>query len=223
MHALAEEAREAGKFLEALEYTDQATLAYQNDGDLMGLAEAQSSRQSTFEHLYRSTGDAVFLILEKHAAKATVEIAEKSGIPEALGIPYHNLGKYYAEVKDWAKAAEYFKKAVENLKQYPSNPHSRQSIIADIAGHQYAAEYHVGDKSALDRAIQALDDLEKASDAGSSYNKNVWLSGAHLRIAEMVAKDNPELAQKHFSEAKKIIDSDPRQILRRSQLVKLKL
>src|SRR5262245_38772504 len=106
LHALAEEARESGKFLEALEYTDKASLAYQKDGDMLGLAEVQSSRQSTFKHLYRSTGDIVFLILEKHAAESAVEIAEKSTIPEAVGIPYHNLGKYYSEVKDYKHAAE---------------------------------------------------------------------------------------------------------------------
>ncbi len=221
LHARAEEAREAGKFLEALEYTDCATLAYQKDGDLLGLAEVQSSRQSTFKHLYRSTGDPVFLTLEKHAAEAAVEIAEKCGISEAVGIPYHNLGKYYSEVKEYEKAAEYFKKAIENLKKYPDNHHGRASVIADIAGHQYAAEYHTGDKTALDRALQALEDLQN-SDESSTYNKNAWVTGAHIRIAEMLVTDNPELAKKHVEEAQKILDSDNRQILRKEQLEKLR-
>ena len=72
LHALAEEARENGDFLKALEYTDQAALAYQKDNDLLGLSEVQSSRQSTFKHLYRQTEDAVFLVLEKHSAVAAV-------------------------------------------------------------------------------------------------------------------------------------------------------
>lgn len=220
LHALAEEARESGDFLKALEYNDQATLAYQKDNDLMGLSEVQSSRQSTFKHLYRQTGDSVFLVLEKYCAVASVEIAEYCGIKEALGIPYHNLGKYYFEAKEYKKAAEYFKKAVENLEAYPAGRHSRPSVIADIKGHQYAAEYHAGDKTALGRALKALEELKRAQEK-STYNKNAWICGAHIRIAEMVAKYNPALAREHIKEAIIIIESDKRQILRKKQLEEL--
>jgi len=221
LHALAEDARESGKFLEALEYTDQASLTYQKGGDLLGLAEVQSSRQSTFKHLYRATGDKVFLILEKYAAEAAVEIAKQSGIPEALGIPYHNLGKYYFEAKEYKKAADAFRKAVGNLISYPSKKHSRPSVIADIKGHQYAAEYYAGDKTALDRALEALIDLKNAKES-SSYNKNAWLTGAHIRIAEMAFEDNLNLARQHAETAEKIIKEDKRLILRKYQLKKLK-
>src|ERR1044071_747579 len=97
IHAQVEIARESGDFLKALEYSDQAMLQYQQDKDLLGLAEVLASRQSTFKQLYRQSGDAVFLTLEKFSALAAVAVAEQSGIPEALGIPYHNLGKFYQE------------------------------------------------------------------------------------------------------------------------------
>ena len=219
LHQLAEIAREKGNFLQALEYTDRATLAYQKDKDYPGLAEVQSSRQGTFKHLYRSTGDKYFLILEKHSAEAAVEIAEKSGNKEALAIPYHNLGKYYLEANIYKEAVEYFRKAVRCFTLYPPKNHNRPAITADIKGHLYAAEYLAGDKSALKRAKKALEDLKNAQE--DSYNKNVWLTGAHLRIAEMLIGDNPKLAKEHIGEAKKIIDSDKRLILRRRQLKKL--
>jgi tetratricopeptide (TPR) repeat protein len=222
IHALAEQAREAGNFLEALKFTDEATLAYQKDNDLLGLSEVQSSRQSTFKHLYRHTEDTVFLTLEKYSALAAVEIAEKSGIKEALGIPYHNVGKYYIEAQDYQNAAGAFQKAVENLIEYPSSRHSNASVIADIKGHQFAAEYHNGDKTALERALSALRDLEQASPHEVSlYARNAWLSGAHLRIAEMLVSDNPKLARSHLAEAKKIIEEDKSQILRKEELEKL--
>ncbi len=217
LHALAEEARERGDFLAALEHTDQATLAYQKDGDLFGLAEVQSSRQSVFKHLYQQANAEVYLILERHAAQAAVDIAEKSGQPEAVGIPYHNLGKYYYEAQEYGLAAEYFRKAADNLTAYPKNRHSRQAVIADIRGHQFAAEYLAGDKTALERAIRALADLQNARE-DSTFNYNAWLSGAHLRIARMLEFDNPELSQQHLAEAKKIIAADERQILRKQQL-----
>ncbi|OGH18745.1 MAG: hypothetical protein A3C22_00400 [Candidatus Levybacteria bacterium RIFCSPHIGHO2_02_FULL_37_10] len=220
LHALAEDAREGGDFLKALEYVDRATFAYQKDSDIVGLSEVQSSRQSIFKHLYRKTGDLAFLILEKHSAIAAVEIAEQSGIKEALAIPYHNLGKYYFEAKEYINASKYFKKAIENLETYPNNRHSRSSVIADIRGHQYAAEYHAGDKTALNRALDALKEL-KNSQEDSTYNKNAWVSGAHIRIFQMIARDNLALARKHFGEATTIIGLDKRQILRKRQLEKL--
>lgn len=220
LHLQAEVARESGKLLKALEYTDQAIIAYTKDGDLLGLAEVLSSRQSTFKHLYRQTNDKVFLILEKYCALASVEVAKKSRIKEALAIPYHNLGKYYFEAKEYQKAAQAFKMAVENLIVYPKNRHSRPSVISDIKGHQYAAEYHLGDKTALERAEKVLEELEQVDEA--SYNKNAWLSGAHLRIAEMTAKSDMQLAKKHLKKAEEIIKQDKRQILRSKQLIALK-
>jgi len=216
LHALAEDARERGDFLKALEYTDQATLAYQRDGDYLGLSEVQSSRQSTFKHLYRQTKDPSFLVLEEHAALSAVAIAETSGIPEALGIPYHNLGKYYLEAKRFQEAAHAFHLAVDNLIAHPSKRHSRPSVIADIKGHMYTALYFAGDKSALEKAIAELETLKNA-DEPSAYSKNAWISGAHLRIAVMAAQENPVMAKEHLKQAKEVIESDDRQILRRQQ------
>lgn len=220
LHKLAEEAKEKGNFADALKYTDEAMLAYQKDKDYLGLSEVYASRQSTFKHLYRHFKDPVYLLLEKHAAEAAVEIAEQVGIQEALGIPYHNLAKYYSETGEYAKAVEYFRKAVDCLTRYPSE-HTRPSVIADIEGHQYASEYKSGDRSALERALHALNQLEEA-DEPSSYNKNVWLSGAHLRIADMLRKDNPQLSLEHYEAAKKIIEGDERLILRKTQLNEFK-
>lgn len=217
LHKLAEDARESGNFADALKYTDEAMLAYQKGKDYLGLSEVQASRQNTFEHLFRATHDSAYLLLQRHAAQAAVEIAEMSGIKEALGIPYHNLAKYYSEVGEYAQAAKYFRQAVECLERFPNPSQSRPSVIADIRGHLYAVEYKAGDKNALERALQALADLELAEEP-STYNKNVWLSGAHIRIADMLKEDNPEMSRTHYDAAKKIVDSDSRLILRREQL-----
>lgn len=220
IHGQAERAREQGNFLKALEYTDQATLSYQQDRNYLGLSEIQSSRQSTFKQLYRQTNDPMYLILEKYAAISAVQIAKKSQIKEALAIPYHNLGKYYEEAGQFQQAAKYFAKAVYFMQRFPPKHHNRPAVVADIRVHQHVCEYLAGGKTALQKAEQALKDLEEA-DEPSTYNKNVWLSGAHLRIANMLKKDNPKKAKEHLDKAKKIINSDSRLILRKEQLKEL--
>lgn len=222
IHQRVEEAREDGRFLDALKFADEATIVYVEDGDLLGLAELQSSRQSTFKQLYRQAGDKNYLILEKHSAESAVEIAEKSGIKEALAIPYHNLGKYYEEAGKHRKAAEFFKKAVQNMKDSPPKNHNRPAVIADIEGHQFAAEYLAGDKNALKRAEQALKELVQSNEEQiSKYNYNVWISGAHIRIATMLREDNPKTAKDHLQKAKEVINANPDLKLRKTQWEKL--
>ena len=222
LHGKAEGAREEGRFLDALEFTDKATIAYQKNRDLLGLAEVQASRQSTFKQLYRQTGDKNYLILEKNAAKAAVEIAEESGVKEALAIPYHNLGKYYEESGNHKKAAKFFRKALENMKNNPPKIHNRLGVIADIKGHLYASEYMAGDKSALEGAEQSLNELENSGeDKISQYNFDVWLSGAYIRIAQMLRKNNHQKAKEHLYKAKDIIDINPNLKLRKEQWEKL--
>lgn len=222
IHQRAEEARENGRFLDALKFVDEATIVYLEDGDLLGLAEVQSSKQSTFKQLYRQTGDKNYLILEKYSAGTAVEIAEESGIKEALAIPYHNLGKYYEEAGEHRKAAEFFKKAVYSMKESPSKNHNRPAVIADIKGHQFAAEYLAGDRSALKRTEQALKELIESNEKQiSKYNYDVWISGAHLRIAEMLREDIPKKAKDHLRKAKEVIDDNPDLKLRKIQWEKL--
>lgn len=220
-HVQAEQARERGEYEQALILTDQALIAYQQDGDLAGMAEVLSSRQRVFKHLYRSTKDETYLILEEHTAQAALHIAHISNIPQALAIPLHLMGSFFAQKKDYAQAAGYFKQAVENLRTYTENPHSRPAVIADFAGHQFWAEYLAGDLSALDKAYEVLEQLKNTSE--DSYNQAVWVSGAHLRLAEMLATTDPQKAKQHLEEARSIIEADSRLVLRKEQLTELEL
>jgi len=133
------------------------------------------------------------------------------------------LAKAQQEFGEQKEAVESFRKALENLVKNPPAEHmadKRPAMVADFKNRLAVAEYKNGDKFALIRAEQAAEELEKNPDI-SDYNQNVWLSGAHMRIAEMLKKDNPDKAKKHLAEAKKIIDSDPRLTLRLAQWQKL--
>jgi chaperonin cofactor prefoldin len=47
---------------------------------------------------------------------------------------------------------------------------------------------------------------------------HVWVSGAYLRLAKLLKTDNPQESQAYLNQAKTIIDSDSRLVIRKQQL-----
>lgn len=221
LHAQAEQARESGDFLKALGLTDQAMIVYQKAGDRLGFAEIQASRFLTLRHLYEQTNDKNYLILAKYAATASVEIAREGGNKEALVVPLFSLAKAQETLGELEEACRTYQEAVDNMINNPPPQHNQPGVLADFKNHLYVCQYKSGDKTVLEKAEQALQDLKEAEE--ESYNKNVWLSGGHMRIAEMLREDNPEKAHEHLQKAKEIIDSDERLTLRKGQWEKLAL
>lgn len=219
IHSEAAKARERGDHLKALQLSDEAMLAYQRDSDTLGFTEILADRSITLRHLYEATNDKTFLIKAKHESMAAVEIAESSGDKKALAVPQFNLAKIQEDLGQLQNAIESFKNAVENIETNPSESHNRPAIVADYKVHFATCEYKSGDKSALERAEQALGELEAADE--KKYNKDVWVSGGHMRIAAMLKNDDPEKAKIHLQKAKEIIDANPDLKLRKGQWDKL--
>lgn len=223
LHGLAAQARERGESLESLKLSDEAALAYQKDGDILGFAENLVDRSITLRHLADSTEDSNYLIVALHESLAAVEIARKSGREDALAIPLEKLAVVQEELELLEDAVKSYREAVEKIESNPPAEHKvpeRPAIVADFKLHLATCEYKAGDKSALERAEAALSDLEAHPDI-ADYNQHVWVSGGHMRIAEMLKDDNPEKAKEHLQKAKDIIDSDPRLKIRLSQWQKL--
>lgn len=219
IHALAEQAREKGDFLEALKLIDEAMISYQENGDKPGFAEIQSSRFLTFRHLFEKTGDKNYLILAKYSTMASVQLAETSGQKEALALPFFNLAKAQETLGELQEAVASYQKAVDNIINNPPTEHNRPGVLADFKGHLYTCQYKNGDRDALVKAEQALADLEQSSEP--EYNKQVWISGAHMKIADILRTDNPQKAKDHLQKAKEIIDANPDLKLRKEQWEKL--
>lgn len=223
IHGLAAQARERGESIESLKMDIDAMNAYQREGDQLGFAEIQAEMFLTLRHLFEKTEDQGYLILAKHAAMASVELAERSGNKSALAIPYFNLAKAQETLGEFSVAVENYKKALENLKNNPPEAHQtegRTAMMADFKVHLSVCEYKAGDESALKRVDAALAELEQGTEI-ADYNKHVWLSGGHMKIAEILREDNPEKAKEHLQKAKEIIDTDERLTLRKQQWEKL--
>lgn len=220
VHGQAAQTRENGNFLEALKLSSEALIAYQKEGDVLGMAEILVDSSITYRHLYDQTEDPNFLIIAEHCAQAGVDIARKSGIKESLAIPLSRLATVQEKLGKLNEAVNSYKEAVENMENNPPKEHNRPAVLLDMKVHLTTTEYKTGDKSALERAEKFLQELE-ATEEISDYNKHVWVSGGHMRIAEMLREDNPEKAREHLQKAKEVIDSDPKLKLRLRQWQKL--
>lgn len=200
-------------FLKALQLADEATLAYQKDGDVFGLGEVQGSRFNTFKHLHRQTGDKNFLILAKYSAQAAVEIAEEAGSIEAVAIPNRDLGKVYIELEQYGKAVGPLQKSLQILRDTPPERFDWDAVRAEVQAHLGFAQYMAGDKekgrSNLTEAIEILNKEQR------SYEVDVWLSGAYMRGAQMLFTDDPDTSKEFMSLAKEIIDSNEELKLRK--------
>ncbi len=204
--------REAGQFEESLKLNATALIKYDEENDVLGFCEAIADQTITLRHLYRITKSRNYLILAKHQLEAAIEIAQKAENEDALAIPLFNLGKVNVKLADYEAATDAYKKAVElQLKTMSQRP----AIVADYIIHMSLAEYKNGDKTAKERLLAALTQLESAEE--DKYNKLVWISGAHMYLADMLRDDEPDNAQEYLTKAKDIIDSDDRLVLRQQQ------
>lgn len=219
IHSKAEQAREKGDFLKALQFIDEAMMVYGEDGDDLGFAEVFASRFLTLRHLFEKTQDKKFSILAKHSAMSSVEIAEESGDKSATALPLFNLAKVQEDLGEYVNAVGSYKRALEVMSSNPPTDHDRPAVIADMKAHMSVAEYKSGDKTALERLDEAITELEGSDEL--KYNKDVWLSGAHMRAAEILREDDVETAKGHLQKAKSVIDANPELTLRKEQWEKL--
>ncbi|MBI3289766.1 tetratricopeptide repeat protein [Candidatus Microgenomates bacterium] len=204
LHGEAAHAREAGEHLKALQLADEAMLAYQQESNAAGFAEVLADRSIVLRHLAEETKDKNFLALAKAEMEASVQIAHSS-------LALYNLAKVEEALGEYSEAIKHYKEAISNQ--------NSPAIIADYKVHLTTCEYKSGDKSALDRAEQAISELESSEE--EKYSKDVWLSGGHMRIAAMLRGDDPTKAREHLKKAKEIIDANLDLKLRKGQFDKL--
>lgn len=208
-HLQAESAREHEKdFTKALSLIDASFDSYLQSGDIYGAAEALCSRVLTLRHCAdqhpeQPTYRTAYLTQALHTALASVEIATKHTVSTA--IPYQNLGKIQQLLGQHDNAVQSFQKALEAQQNNPHPTQNRPGVLANFQELLASAQLSLGDTSALQRAEDALRDLE-ASDE-DDYNKAVWLLNGHARIARACRTFDVETARKHYQAAKTLLAS----------------
>ncbi|MCS7092498.1 MAG: hypothetical protein NZM26_04050 [Patescibacteria group bacterium] len=197
LHDKALNLREQQDLLQSLQVSIEALYEYAKDEDTLGFAELLSMMSKTYLHMFLLANYPPYLELAKSTAMACVSIAESAKEPKAAMLPYFNLGDIADEAGDLDLAILAYKKAIDIFGEDPPSRHNRKSLLANFKVHLASCEYRNGDKSALARAEEALNDLINSSDA-SEYEKDVWVSGYHMRIARMLKNDDPQKAKGAF-------------------------
>lgn len=219
LHQQALESQERGELDKSLELSEQAVKAYEKDRDDLGAAEIQALRFLTFRHKYDQTNDRSFLEKAVESAQKGVGIAKDSGQTQALAIPLFNLAKAYETLGENQKAVSTFKEALALITNNPPEIHNRPAVVADFKCHLATAELRTGEGS-LPKAEESIKELETAAGA-SDYERAVWVSGAHMRIAEILKNTDLQTAREHLAKAKEIIDQNPELTIRLDQWKKI--
>lgn len=174
LHKQAEHAREAGQFEESVKLAEDAIKAYEADGDFLGQSDACGSLSLSLRHLKR-------LDEAENAALAGIKIAEEHDLGGDRSRPYFNLAKVQEQKKDYKTAVDTYKKSIEIFEKENPTLHNRSGVLADMKIHLTTCEYMAGDKSALDRALGAIEELKNSNEREVlQYNYDVWLSGGHM-------------------------------------------
>jgi len=79
--------------------------------------------------------------------------------------------------------------------------------------------YKNGEKEALGDILAAISELEATNEP--KFNKDVWMSGGYMRLAELLKDEDLAKAQEYLQKAKEIIDANPELVLRKGQWEKL--
>jgi tetratricopeptide (TPR) repeat protein len=209
LHKKAEKLRESDKLLEALKLYEEVIIKYQKEKNYFSLTEALGGRCLTYKHLFLLSNDYVFFNLALHSALSSLEIAQNYKITGKIHRCYFRLGEMEMLREKYLAAEKYYLKAFEN---YPKI----EAVKGDFQYHLGEAQYRAGKiQIGLKNLLDGKKFIKKFQSTTDSFVYNVWLSGCNMRLAELT-KD-----KKYLKEAQKIIDSDPRLIIRRRQIAKL--
>jgi hypothetical protein len=208
----ADRVREEGRSLAAIDLYNQAIVQYQASKDYSDMLAALTGRLLSWKHLFYKTEDKIYAIFVKKEAEMMLEVAKTYNLMDRLYLIHFLNGTSAILLKDYNLAEKEFDQAVQ---LYPTeNPEK-----GDWIGHLGDAMYRNGKKEEGKKVIlNGVEIIKDRSAQIDSFLFNVWVSGAYLRLAKLLKTDDPVESQLFFKQAKEIIDSDDRLVIRKQQL-----
>ena len=209
LHQQAEDLREQGKFLKALKLYEEVLIKFQKEENYSGFIEALGGQCLTYKHLFLLTDNFCYKNLAYNSALSSLEIAKHYKLSIKIHRCFFRLGEIEMLFNNYKKAVAYYQKS---LSLYPQE----EAEKGDFQYHLGEAQYLKGDtKNGLENLSTGLTKIRQHRGSTDSYLINVWESGCLMKLYVFTKDKN------YLEEAKIIIKSDPRLIIRRRQLMEL--
>ncbi len=207
LHQKAEKLRESDRLLDALKLYEEVIYKYQDEKNYFGLVEALGGRCLTYKHLFLLSNDYSFRNLGYHSALSSLEIAKYFKVSQKIHRCYFRLGEMEMLANNFLKAENFYKKA---FIKYPKE----EAEKGDFQYHLGEAQYRAGKiTEGLKNLLDGLKLIEKYESTTDTFVYHVWRSGCLMRLGELTKN------KKYLEDAQKIINSDPRLIIRKRQIV----
>lgn len=219
LHGQAAHLREQGESLESLKKDMEALVEYAKDEDPQGLSEIFSEMFLSLRHLAQNLENKNLLLVAAEFGELSARLAGRLGVPEGMAIPLFSKGKAEEELGNIEEAIDSYRNAISSMQSNPPAQNDRPAVLLDMKLHLYSAQYKNGDKEVLEDWLKDLEELEKTEEP--QYNKDVWVSGSYMKLAEVLSRDDPQKAKVYLDKAKEVIDSNPDLKIRLQQWEKL--
>ena len=142
-----------------------------------------------------------------------LEIVKAKKITTEIAGAYFVNGKAQMLFANYKQAVSFFDKALAKLSLVKKA--QRGEWLTNLG----KAKYLKGEKEkGLNMIFKGIHQLKKHSGDIDGYTFNIWLSGAYLRLAEILKQDRPTESANYLKQARTIIQPDAKQIIRKKQL-----
>lgn len=200
------------QFNQALQLSDQALMAFAQVNDLKGYAETYSLKSLIFRHLASYSEFPGYLDSALSCALLGAEIAKKYNLPQNW-VMLFNAGKALAHAGKTTEAISYYDQTLTAVTQDPT---IRKAIIADIKIHKDGLLLQQGETNAEIRIIDNIKVIHNSTDI-STYERDVWTTGAYFHLVNALKGSSPEKAKEYLAQAKQIIEDNPELVIRKDQ------
>ena len=204
--------REQGESLKAIDLYNQAIVGYEEEKDYTNMLQALTGRLLSWKHIFYKTQAKVYAIFVEKESEAIAEIAKEYHLMDKMYLVHFLNATAALQLGNYPSAEQEFRQAVG---LYPADNAEKGDWIAHLGDAMYRNGQKEEGKKEILQGIQQINDHASEVD---SFLVHVWVSGAYLRLAKLLKTDNPQESQAYLNQAKNIIDSDSRLVIRKQQL-----
>lgn len=204
--------REDGQSLLAIDTYNYAIVQFQEQKEYDKMIGALTGRLLCWKHLFYKTQAKVYAIFVQKEAEGMLEIAKTYHVTNRMHLIHFLNATAALLFEDYVTAQKEYESA---LAAYPTD----SAEVGDWTAHLGEAMYRNGKKEeGKQKILEGVKIIEERSSQIDSFLRNVWVSGAYLRLAKLLRNDDPAESQKYLKMAQEIIDGDPRLVIRKQQL-----